>query len=70
MQVDVHMITKYSPQGHIHKSRAKEVTYYYNPVSSDIRHARANNGERIEWWRKRETRQSLETRWGGSPILM
>ena len=38
MQVDVHMIKKHSPQGHIHELRGKEVTYYYNPVSSDIGH--------------------------------
>ena len=64
MQVDVHMIKKHSPQGHIHKLREKEVTYYYNPVSSDIEHAQENNEESIE------ARQSPKPMWGGSPILM
>ena len=49
MQVDVHMTKKYSPQGWIHKSRAKEAMYYYNPVSSDIGHAQANNEKSMEW---------------------
>ena len=48
MQVDVHMIKKYSPQGRIHESRAKEATYWYNPVSSDIGRAQAINEEGME----------------------
>ena len=43
MQADVHMIKKYSPQGRTHESGAKEATYYYNSVSSDIGHVQANN---------------------------
>ena len=48
MQVDVRVIKKYSPQGRIHERGITETTYYYNPVSSDIRHARAINEEGIE----------------------
>ena len=68
MQVEAHVIKKYSPHGCIHKPGIKEATYSYNPVSSDIGHAQVDNEGSIEC--EGEARQFPETMQGDSPILM